>query len=120
MLQKKVLDISTIEQNNKNSFIPFFSNNKFYYLKSDRFNNIIYENKRFMNKDYSIISTKDKLNSYKNNCLSDDRELLENNDNIHNLYKKVQEIANKMFEYYKNSKKIDEISKIILYYCSNY
>ena len=118
------INVKKKEQNNKNLFMPFFSNNSFNYLKSDKSNNIIYENKNYMNKNYPIISTKDKLNlnAYKKNYLSDDRELLENNDNItlYKLYKKVQENANKMFEYYKNNQKIDEIPKIILYYCSNY
>ena len=115
---------SIIEQNNKNLFMPFFSNNKFNYLKSFKVNNIINENNNYINKDYSIISTKDKLNlnAYNNDSFSDNRELLENNDNItlYKLYKKLQENANKMFEFYKNRKKIDEIPKIILYYCSNY
>ena len=103
--------------------MPLFPNNKFNYLKDYKLNNIINETNNSTNNNYSIISTKDKLylNTYKNSTFSDNRELLESNDNItlSKLYKELQENANKMFEYYKNSQKMEEIPNIVLYYCSN-
>ena len=108
-----------IEKINKNFYIPFFPNNKFNYSKYYKLNNIMNENN-----NYSFISTQDKLNLnvYKRNSFSDNRELLEKNDNItlYKLNKKMQESVNKMFEYYKVNQKMDELPKVIVYYSSNY
>ena len=108
-----------IEKINKNFYIPFFPNNKFNYSKYYKLNNIMNENN-----NYSFISTQDKLNFnvYKRNSFSDNRELLEKNDNItlYKLNKKMQESVNKMFEYYKVNQKMDELPKVIVYYSSNY
>ena len=98
-----------IEQVNKNYFMPFFPNNKFNYLKSYKLNNIINENNNSINNNYSIISTKNKLNlnAYKNSSFSDNRELLKNNDDItlSKLYKKLKENANKILNIIKIVKK---------------
>ena len=55
--------------------------------------------------------------SSQNKTFSDNIDLLESN-NINELYKKMQESADKMVEHYKNSNKFNELSTMILYYSS--
>ncbi len=64
-------------------------------------------------KDLSYLSFNDR-----NNTFSDNIDLLKNN-NSEKLYSKIQESVDKIFEYYKNSKNINEISQSVYYYGSN-
>ena len=45
--------------------------------------------------------------------------MIENDDNF-SLNSKIQESVNKLYEHEKSSKKIKEISSLILYYSNNY
>ena len=56
-------------------------------------------------------------NSSQNKSFSDNIDLLESN-NANELYKKIQETADKIVEHYKNNNKFNELSKMILYYSS--
>ena len=121
---------NTEQMNNKYNNISstFIPNNKLNLLKSYNQNNIIVEHKYILKKDSSNISSQNKeknslslnLNDKKNNFI-DNIKLLESDDNIalKELRKKIQESVDKVLEFYKNSNKINEISKIILYYSSS-
>ena len=62
-------------------------------------------------------SDEEEKNSLKN-TFGKNIELLES-DNIDELYKKMKESIDKMLEYYKGNKKINEISRLIIYYSSH-
>ena len=58
-------------------------------------------------------------NIFERNNFSKNIDILESN-NIHLLYKKAQESVNKMYKHYKELNKLDELSKLIIYYISIY
>jgi len=111
---------NTEQMNNKyNNFCSPLIQNK---------NKIIVEHDYILQINSSNISSQSKeknslslnLNNKKNNFI-DNIKLLESDDNIalKELRKKIQESIDKILEFYKNSNKINEISKIILYYSSS-
>ena len=83
-------------------------NNKKYYIKK----------KKSFKIEENTSSDNEELNSPKSAFVKN-IELLES-DNIGELYKKMKESVDKTFEHYKYIKKIEEISRIILYYGSHY
>ena len=97
------------KKNNNNSFL----NQNNYINESsfidNKFNSS--RNEKVQEKDSSS------SDSIKNKIFSDNIELLESDDNKE-LYKKMQESADKIVEHYKTVNKSNEISKMILYYSS--
>ena len=55
--------------------------------------------------------------STQNDTFSDNIELLESDD-TNELYKKMQENADKIVDHYKSINKFNEMSRMVLYYCS--
>ena len=116
-----------------------FSNELEYYRCLKEMDGLIIDNKRIKvreknnNEKDSIINdyfndnhseNKDSLESsnsniFERNNFSKNIDILESN-NIHLLYKKAQESVNKMYKYYKELNKLDELSKLIIYYISIY
>ena len=126
--EKKISD----EKLNKNiiNYLPYLYN-KYNNYKKKCFNSF-YQNSKleeensFINNEETTLSSQEKdhdlssSNSSDSNrkTFSENIELLESNDQFA-LNVKIQESVDKMFEYYKNNKKNNEMSKAILYYCSN-
>ena len=119
-----------IQINNKFEKInPFILNNKCNCININNQNNIITNHSNKVEKDNSTISSKNKKknllslnsNDKKKKTFTDNINLLESNDNIElkELKVKIQESIDKMIDYYKNIKKINEIPNIILYFSSN-
>jgi len=119
-----------IQINNKFEKInPFILNNKCNCININNQNNIITNHSNKVEKDNSTISSKNKKknllslnsNGKKKKTFTDNIDLLESNDNIElkELKVKIQESIDKMIDYYKNIKKINEIPNIILYFSSN-
>ena len=116
-----------------------FSNELEYYRCLKEMDGLIIDNKRIKvreknnNEKDSIINdyfndnhseNKDSLESsnsniFERNNFSKNIDILESN-NIHLLYKKAQESVNKMYKHYKELNKLDELSKLIIYYISIY
>ena len=97
------------KKNNNNDYI--IKRNNYYINESSSIDN---------ETNFSSIEKEQDLsysNSSQNKTFSNNIELLESND-INELYKKVQENADKIVEHYKNINKFNEISKMILYYSS--
>ena len=117
-----------IQINNKfGQICPIISNNKCKCININNQNKII---TNIIEKDSSTISSKDNKkenllslnsNGKKKQAFLDNINLLKSNDNIElkELKVKIQESIDKMIEYYKNIKKMNEIPKIILYFSSN-
>ncbi len=55
---------------------------------------------------------------HKNNMINKENLELLKTDNINILNYKIKESIDKMVEYYKNNNKMNQLSKIILYYCN--
>jgi RNA recognition motif-containing protein len=82
-------------------------------------NNYI-KKKKIISQIEDNITTSDKEEVYfLNNTFVKNIELLESDD-IAELYRKIKESVDKMFEYYKCIQNINEISRLIIYYSSNY
>ena len=126
--EKKISD----EKLNKNiiNYLPYLYN-KYNNYKKKCFNSF-YQNSKleeensFINNEETTLSSQEKEHDLSSSNSSDSNrktfseniELLESNDQFA-LNVKIQESVDKMFEYYKNNKKNNEMSKAILYYCSN-
>ena len=99
--------------------------NRVVRVKEKKNNNNDYISNNYMNEssfvdnetNFSSIEKESSSNSTLNNSFSDNLELLESNDN-NELYKKVQETADKIVDHYRGINKFNEISRMILYYCS--
>ena len=115
---------------NNINFLPYIYNK--YNNFNNQFFNSFYQNPKFEDENSFIYNEETTLSSHENandlssSCSSDwsrktfseNIELLESDDHF-TLNIKMQESVDKMFEYYKKNKKNNEISKAILYYCSN-
>ena len=123
--EKKNNNNDYIFGNNNNDFI--IRNNYNDYIKNNN-NDYIIKNNNYINEsssadnetNFSSIEKEQDLsysNSSQNKTFLNNIELLESND-INELYKKMQETADKIVGHYKNINKFNEISKMILYYSS--
>jgi len=120
-----------IQINNKfGQICPIISNNKFKCININNQNKIIAKYSNIIQIDSSTISSKDNKkenllslnsNGKKKQAFLGNINLLKSNDNIElkELKVKIQESIDKMIEYYKNIKKMNEIPKMILYFSSN-
>ena len=109
---------------NENNIFYSMPYDKINYLNKSNQNIKTTESNNFIGKNSSTISQykeKNILNYYKKQNFLNNIKMLESNDNItlKKLNIKIQESIDKMVDYYKNSNKINEIPKIILYYSSN-
>ena len=99
----------SLNENNK------FNQNNLKEMDSSFTNNNDYDNLILSDHDNKESIILNNSNCIKNKNIIEIFELLESND-IKLLNKKVRESIDKMFEYYKNYKKMNEIPQIILYY----
>ena len=117
------------EKKNKNDDDYSIKNNNYntLFYRNNNYNTLFYRNSNYLN-EYSSVDNETNFSSIEKeqdlsdsntsqNKTSNNIELLESND-INELYKKVQETADKIVEHYKNINKFNEITKMILYYSS--
>ena len=114
---------------NRINYLPYIYNrynnynnnffNSFYQSKFEDENSFIYnEETTLSSQEKDQDSSSSYSSDWSRKTFSENIELLESDDH-YALKEKMQESVDKMFEYYKINKKNNEISKAILYYCSN-
>ena len=115
---------------NSINYLPYIYN--IYNNLSNKFSNSFIQNPKFEDENSYIYNEETTLSSqekdhdfssssssdWSRKTFSENLDLLESDDYFA-LNVKMQESVDKMFEYYKKNKKNNEISKAILYYCSN-
>lgn len=129
VLDNKIIKVS--EKTNNNSYKNNEASNKFNYINNTfTFSsfNVNDENSSLDNEETTNFSSQEKEqdlslsdssnNNFHNQTFIDNLELLKTDDNIV-LNKKIQEQIDKLSDYYKN-KNQNEISKILLYYSTNW
>jgi len=126
---RKKINLESINNKYKN-FLNWITNNKFNYKQPSYQENLITKKHNyFIDKGSTYMPSQDnkkntvslnRIDNKKEDFLAN-RKLLENNNNVDlkKLKAKIQEVVDKMFEYYKNSNKMCEIPSTILYYCSS-
>ena len=129
--EKTIVDEKPNNMFNNINYLPYIYNmynnynNKFFnsYLQNSKFedeNSFIYnEESTFSSQENTQdLSSSNSSDFSSRKTFSENLELLESDD-LFALNIKAQESVDKMFEYYKNNKKTNEMSKAILYYCSD-
>ena len=111
IMEDRIVRVKEKKSNNNNDYISKYNYMNNYSNESSSVDNDTNFSSIEKEQDLSI------SNSSQNKSFSDNIDLLESN-NTNELYKKMQETADKMVEHYKNINKFNELSKMILYYSS--
>ena len=126
VLDNKIIKVSE-KNNNNNNYKSKETSNKFNYINnnftifslSDENSSLDNEETNFTSQENEKdLSLSDSSNNSYNQTFLDNLELLKSDDNI-TLNKLIQEKVDKLANYYKN-KNPKQISKSLLYYCSNW
>ena len=116
-----------------------FSNDLEYYRCLKEMDGLIIDNKKIKVREKNNNDKDNNINDYFNDNNSESKDLVESSksnifeckdfsknidilesNNIQLLYKKAEESVNKIYKHYKELNKLDQLSKLIIYYISIY